>query len=291
MKTLFVQTLFYFVAALLIFLLVMSGFLAIGFGRSLDTWRDSKYEEIIDGAAKILTERSDEALAALPQDIALFVYDASMTLQFSNRGGGWRKLSEGGTPDPIVVDGRTVGYYHIGNINFQNDLANQQFLNTMLSTLWMGLIVSGITSVLFALIFSRSLSNPARAVALGIDRIAQGSLSEEIPEAGAEELAQIARASNNLRNQLSRERQLRAQWAQDIAHDLRTPISALKAQFEAMRDGALPLDRERVGRNIGESERMNGMINDLEELMKLENPELRLYPGSIDAAGFISQFN
>jgi signal transduction histidine kinase len=51
-----------------------------------------------------------------------------------------------------------------------------------------------------------------------------------------------------------------------------------------MRDGVLELSLPRVTRNLGEIERVESLILDLEELMRLESPELRLELGELAPA-------
>ena len=290
MRSLFLKTLFYFLGALLIFFVIMAVSLFAGFNRSLTNWGKNKSEEIRQAAIRMLDNPDEVPTTTFPENIPVFIYDDTYTLIYTNRGAS-RRLEAGSeaVADPIMVDGETIGYYHIGNIIFQNDYANQQLIRSMVRVMWIGIVVSWITSVVFALFFSRTLSRPARLVSAGLNRIAAGNLTEVIPERGTDEIAQIALSANNLRSQLLKEKELRAQWAQDIAHDLRTPIAALKAQFEGMADGVLPMNRDRIEQNIAEILRVEMLINDLQELMTLETPEL--YPNiqEMDIQSLISQ--
>jgi two-component system sensor histidine kinase BaeS len=113
-------------------------------------------------------------------------------------------------------------------------------------------------------------------VAGSLDRLAHGRLESRLEEGGSRELALIARSANRLAGQLAREQELRRQWAQDLAHDLRTPVSALMAQLEGMRDGVLDTDSRRLERNIRELARIDTLVHDLEELTRLESPEMKL---------------
>ncbi|HUV07435.1 MAG TPA: HAMP domain-containing sensor histidine kinase [Spirochaetia bacterium] len=120
-----------------------------------------------------------------------------------------------------------------------------------------------------------------------MDQISRGNLDISIPEKGVGEITRIARSANQLRVQLKREKELRQQWAQDIAHDLRTPISVLKAQFEGMHDGVLDLSLERFERNLNEIARVEHLVSDLEELMVLETPEKKINRVRINARTFL----
>jgi len=120
-------------------------------------------------------------------------------------------------------------------------------------------------------------------VASGLERISHGSYNLDLPERGTVELAHIARSVNLLAKQLDREHDIRRQWAQDVAHDLRTPISVLRAQFEGMRDGVLDLSSVRIDKCMHEISHVESLIADLEELMSLESPEKKLDLTEINA--------
>jgi len=157
----------------------------------------------------------------------------------------------------------------------------------MSHTIWIAVVLSFVISLVFALIFSKSLSASALRVASGLDQIAHGNLQVHIPEKGAAEIVQIAHSANRLSTQLKKEQELRKQWAQDIAHDLRTPVSVLKAQFEGIRDGVLDLTPSRIEKNMKEIGRVERLISDLEELMSLESPEKKLSRKEIKAQAVV----
>ena len=54
--------------------------------------------------------------------------------------------------------------------------------------------------------------------------------------------------------------QARRQWVADTSHELRTPITILRAHTEAMRDGIMPLSQQGLGR-------ISSAVNDLERLV------------------------
>ena len=82
---------------------------------------------------------------------------------------------------------------------------------------------------------------------------------------------------------------MRRQWIADITHDLRTPVAALKAQFEGMRDGVLDTGAARIGRNMGEIDRIESLVAGLEELMRLESPEMRVSPRESGREPFVAE--
>ncbi len=298
MNRLFVRTLITVLSALLILIAVMAAVSVVGFRRSLDEWERARTQQLEETARQILLRFPDPAPEiAIPEGAPLFVYDAERQLIFTNRGEGGRRRTAGpatlqaGQGDLVAVEdkGKLLGYYRSGLMRFENDAANSRFLDSLRLTIGLGPALAVIIAVCFALLFSRSLSAPAVLLSRGLDRITHGDLSVRIPERGAREIAGIARSTNRLAEQLQREQAMRRQWVQDIAHDLRTPIAAMHAQFEGMRDGVLDLSRDRIEKSLREIVRIETLVSDLEELMRLESPEMRLSIEEVEAAAFLEE--
>ena len=63
----------------------------------------------------------------------------------------------------------------------------------------------------------------------------------------------------------------RKQWAQDIAHDLRTPITAvIISQIEALKDGVFKPGTERFLKLLKELARLENLVEDMNSLSKIE---------------------
>ncbi len=264
----------------------MIAFFIWGYGISLDEWSQEKQSDIKDVVQSILENKPEgkEKISTL-QDMPLFVYNLDRELVYSSRGGG-RQITPSDLT-PFRQRGETLGYYYSGSVHFKDDIANQRFIESMSYTIWIAVILSFVISFLFALIFAKSLSAPALRVASGLDQITRGNLQVHILEKGATEIVKISHSANLLSMQLKKEQEMRKQWAQDIAHDLRTPIAVLKAQLEGMRDGVLNLTPSRIEKNMKEIGRVERLISDLEELMSLESPEKKLSRKEIKAQAVI----
>ena len=289
MNTLFVRTFLAFTAALLILVAIISCIFSLGFNRSLQIWNEDKQRGLLSIARDVLTGEAAQTEVFVDQNTPFFVYDASKQLVYSNRGAGRWRTEEGGELTPVTQGSRTLGYYFGGETHFQDDSANRRLLESMYRVIWISLASSLGISLVFAFFFSKGLSTPARRVATGIDAISAGDFTVKIPERGAREISSIAQSANRLSEQLAREQELRNQWAQDVTHDLRTPISVLRAQFEGMLDGVLDVTADRIQKNIQEIDRIQRLVVDLEELMRLESPEVRLSLSDVKARQFLEE--
>jgi signal transduction histidine kinase len=126
---------------------------------------------------------------------------------------------------------------------------------------------------------------PARrrllAVQHAAERLGSGEASARAPETGGDEVASVARAFNQMADELeSRARALEAsdktrrQLLADVSHELMTPLTAMRGYVETLAMHDLSLDagtRERYLRIIDdETHRLEMIVGDLLDLAKLE---------------------
>jgi two-component system sensor histidine kinase BaeS len=68
---------------------------------------------------------------------------------------------------------------------------------------------------------------------------------------------------------------------------LRTPITAIKAQFEAMLDGVLDIGRPRLANLLTELNRVETLVRNLQELSRYESPEMKINARYFHASAFL----
>ena len=70
---------------------------------------------------------------------------------------------------------------------------------------------------------------------------------------------------------VERDRKLERRLTTDVAHELRTPLMAIQATVDAMVDGVLPVDEERLMTVDSEVMRLSRLVDSLLKLSRLEN--------------------
>lgn len=282
MNRFFIRLLVIFSSAMLLFLIILICIFLLGFQNSLSEWQKNREEEYSGYALKILSGN----MTTIPEDIPFFVYNPHEELVFSNR--GKRKFNSGDIL-PVYSGNNLIGYFFAGYMDFVFDEANIRFLNSLYNIFIIASVLSFLIAFFVSAVLSRLLSRQAEKVSGLIKTISTGNYNIDIPEKGVKEISQIAASANSLAKQLKKEQELRTQWAEDLAHDLRTPLSALIAQFEGMRDGVLDMSGERIEKNLKEINRIKQLIYDIDELARLDSPELRLKPQKIDSTVFLNE--
>jgi signal transduction histidine kinase len=121
---------------------------------------------------------------------------------------------------------------------------------------------------------------PLFDLARAMRRFAQGERDAQLPEAGPQELRIITRRFNELAAALASQRKAQMAFLAGVAHDLRSPLSAMNLSVGAVRpDRPLPPEArirrafDMVGRQLTRLERMLG---DLLDVAKVEAGELEL---------------
>ncbi|MFK4998328.1 sensor histidine kinase [Bacillus sp. N9] len=89
----------------------------------------------------------------------------------------------------------------------------------------------------------------------------------------------------------SKEDEERRRFLENVSHELRTPLSYIKGYSEAIQMGIAPEDEVRKYQHIilRESQRMERLVGDLMELVKLESKEFSLEKMPIPLAQTIEE--
>jgi two-component system sensor histidine kinase BaeS len=191
--------------------------------------------------------------------------------------------------DVRLSDGRLAFRYGAAMPEFGEKESNRVLLATARLILVWGLVAAAIVSILFALVFSRPLERQSASLVAALERMAAGERGVAIPECPVTEFGCIARASTTLQDNLVREENIRRQWAADVAHDLRTPLTVLRGQFEGMIDGVFKPEPERIVRLEKELSRLEKLVNSLALLSRIETPDFTLSKKPMDAVAFLSE--
>jgi len=190
---------------------------------------------------------------------------------------------------PLEFNGQTIGTLLSGvALERFTPLAQQFFRSLNQSTLVAALIAVGISLILITLLV-RHLARPLNAVTRAAERIAEGHLDQQVEVTSQDEIGQLAQAFNMMSARLKQSEELRRQMTVDIAHELRTPVSVIKGDMEALVDGIYPATRQTFESLLEETHRLSRLIDELRELTLLEAGELILERRDTDLAQLIQK--
>jgi two-component system sensor histidine kinase BaeS len=131
---------------------------------------------------------------------------------------------------------------------------------------------------------SQWLSGRIHGLATATASLIQGNYDVRLRPAGNDELARLASDFNSLAKTLAAARQARRQWIADIAHELRTPLSILRGEIEALQDGVRPLTQAAVTSLANEATRLARLVEDLHTLSLSDLGALSYHKEPVDLA-------
>jgi signal transduction histidine kinase len=101
-------------------------------------------------------------------------------------------------------------------------------------------------------------------------KFAAGHLEERLPANEIPEVDQLATSFNRMAATLEGVEQRRRELVGDLTHELRTPLTVLKGYLEGLADGTIDPTPDIYERLARETTRMQRLVNDLQELSKME---------------------
>ena len=138
------------------------------------------------------------------------------------------------------------------------------------------LITAAILFVLLALatIVSVKMMRPFREITESMDRLSEGYLEDNVTIHGFTELKKISAAFNKMAKKISSIETTRDQFASDVSHELKTPMTSMKILADSLlSDPNTPAEtyREFMTDITSEIDRENKIINDLLSIVRM-NP-------------------
>lgn len=142
-----------------------------------------------------------------------------------------------------------------------------------------------ISVILFELAFiatvliSRRISRPIEELTETAKKFGEGDYEVEFKAEGFREIEELAVVLDDARDEIRKVTDLKKDLIANVSHDLRTPLTMVKAYAEMIRDlsGDIPEKREKHCQIIiDEADRLSGLVNSILELSKLESESAEL---------------
>lgn len=249
---------------------------------------DRLYAEIAGREVKSDTE--EEALRA-----ALLRGDDDEPLP-SDGASLFDRLHDAGSLRPLESADRLYGYLAAGTAGFRYSAANRHLYRGLIVAVSVAVILTAIAAVVILSALSRHVNRGLTALIAGIRRTASADGTDPMHageytsiDTRVAEVALLDEEIRRLRTAIGEERSVRRNWAMDIAHDLRTPVTALRAQLEAVQDGVLPFNDSRIGVLLDHVEGLESLVQSFLLLTRVEAPDYHPEYDHFDGVQLISR--
>lgn len=171
---------------------------------------------------------------------------------------------------PLRQGTAIIGYLMLAPMEGLGDQAGRAFLARQSRFL----AVTGLAGLMLALVLSWLLARrwfaPIDELATAARNIARGRLATRVQVRGSDEFAVLARTFNHMAQRLDTISASRRAWLADVAHELRTPLAAMRAEIEALQDGVRSFDDRTALRLHRQVMRLSQLVDDLRSSMRSE---------------------
>lgn len=153
---------------------------------------------------------------------------------------------------------------------------------------WISVIVAtALVALLLAFVQSSRLLRPIGELTRAAHKMRQGDLEVRVAPRGDDEIARLGRAFNEMAERLGQTERTKRQMVGDVAHELRSPVTNLRCGIEAIQDGLVAPDRERIDALHSETLLLQRLIADLQDLALADAGGLALELQPVDVADIV----
>ena len=195
---------------------------------------------------------------------------------------------------PVKRQGQVVGAVYLSHDVEEGGVveaivATARFLRSV----WWQLLVAGAVAAFIALflarILARGMTQPLRDMAEAARRMARGDYGQRVRVRSRDEVGQLAGAFNRMAGEMEGLERLRRDLVANVSHELKTPISALRAHLENLLDGVEDPNPVILTVMLEQSERLSRLVEQLLDLSRLESGDVPLEPEPVPLRSLVDR--
>lgn len=311
-----------------VFTVAMLMFLWVFQVLSLDQYYEFSVKRNVTMASSLITQNFDRsnpgAVASLVEDIA---YKNKMTIAITDRNGNIITVSDFMGNFSVITSDQGFRLFEYRNrvlmsstSSIMETVVNERFKTT---EILYGALIPQTTYMIFinatfepidstvdiikdqfvyisalllfaalwvSLLMSKNLSKPIVQITNSASKMAKGDYAAGFEGGSYAEINELAQTLNYAAQEISKVDTLRNDLIANVSHDLRTPLTMIKAYAEMIRDlsGDKPEKRnEHLGVIIQETDRLSALVSNMLELSKLQSGTMNVEYSKFRLEGFV----
>ena len=169
--------------------------------------------------------------------------------------------------------------------NLNDKLSNIYFL------ICLTFLVISIPTILILYLVSKKYSKPLIQMSEIADRISHGDFSDKVVLQSNDEIGMLANSINNMADWLKRLEAIRKDFIANISHELRAPLTTIRANTQGLIDGVIEESEREQYLNVTMSEikRLMNLVNELIELSIFDKGSIKLNIENTDISKLIRE--
>ena len=188
-------------------------------------------------------------------------------------------------PYPLFLAGKEIGSLEV---YFLSPRKESIFIARSNTFLLISLFILGAVAVLLSIIFSRRLTNPIKNLASATEALMEGNLKMRATISGSDEIGRLSETFNKMARKLESQESLRRKLISNVAHELRTPLGAMRSEMEGMMDDIVPVDKKQVQSLYEETGRLKHILEGIEDLAQAEASSMSMEKQPIELRPFLN---
>jgi signal transduction histidine kinase len=239
---------------------------------------------------------------ALAADIRVQVYDASGNQLLDSAEAGRPPILAGHTPPPpadaigvvvpiMTVDGLKVGEVKCWAISQDGGVLTERdvsFRSASINALLLAAFIAVLLASAAGVLFSLGIVRPINHVTATAAALRAGRRDARTGMQGEDPVGVLGHTLDEMADSIQADREFERRLTADVAHELRTPLMAIQATVEAMQDGVLPADEQRLQTVRDETVRLSRLADSILELARLERGGVQMAREPLDPADPLS---
>jgi len=185
---------------------------------------------------------------------------------------------------PVLVNDESVALLAPTALPSGATAAEAAFMAQVNRAIGVAALAAGVVALVTGALLAASILRPLQRLETAVAQIAQGDLAARVERPGPDEVGRLGDAFNRMAAGLQEQEELRRRLVADIAHELRTPLSVVQGNLQALLDGIYPLTTDEVRLIHDETRLLTRLVNDLHELAQAEARRLPLALQPVDVA-------
>jgi signal transduction histidine kinase len=138
------------------------------------------------------------------------------------------------------------------------------------------------------IVLSHGLSAPLSNLAEAARAIGGRDLSKRVDIRGSQEVQEVAWAFNEMAADLEDAETLRQNLLAEVAHELRTPLSVIQGNLQAILDDVYELDKTEIAQLYDQTRQLSRLVDDLHKLAQADAGQLHLEMADVDMVSLLA---
>ncbi|MDA3811527.1 MAG: ATP-binding protein [Spirochaetaceae bacterium] len=171
----------------------------------------------------------------------------------------------------IQFKGRTIGTVLYGSmIEPVLNPMDRDFLQSVNWTISLSAALAVLLAIILGYYFVSSIISPLNHLSKAMSQLSEGAVNVQVAIKSEDEINTLADNFNQMSKKLYEANKWRSQLTADISHEIRTPITTIQGELEAIIDGVYPLEMTTIKNIYQDTIILSGIVEDLQLLDSLE---------------------